>query len=254
MSKARARREFTAWLRGVQDNGVRFNTATIFDKGFFKESFSATGYSGFSRQRRPVILKDLSLLSELKERNFNIYKDFPLKFTSLEVFPDEIRKIPDQAKEELENFWATLIANSDLIDQLFTILQSLHSDANNLIPQLQDIVEEIKDQFSDLLPEDKLNNLEAAVQEINIPHVQPSMEEIFTAIEKAEVETLENRGNVSIFSLIQPLNEEAKNWLGKLFMHLIQNPDLETDVYDSLYAMNDLLLHYKSMSNSQSDV
>jgi len=234
---------FEDWLDDVLENSITINKFSNPRKSYFY----AHGIPGAN----PEIDLEPDLISSFTQGELKTFKEFPLQFTSLEVFPEEIRKIPNQSKEELENFWFQLIANTDLSDQLFTALKTFHSDPNNAIPRLQDAVEEIKDQFSDSLPEDKLKNLQSAVEEINIPQVRPSMEEIFTAIEKTEMATLEHRENVSLLSLIQPMSEEGKNWLGNLFIHLIQNPDLEADVYGSLYAMNNLLLHYKSMSNRQ---
>lgn len=204
---------------------------------------------------------------KLTERDLEVYQYFLLEFISLEIFPDEIRNIPENSKEELGKFWLKLIANRDCVNQFFASIRSFYVDP--LIPELQNIVEEIRDKFSEKLPESKINNLESAVKEICIPHPQPSIEEIMAAIKKAETETLplDNQENISLFSEIKCLSEEAKDWLRKLFIHLVKNPKLETydsDIYDLetydldkcvngiISAMNQLLFHCKKISDIKS--
>lgn len=199
----------------------------------------------------PIILPPVIIDIELTEEDLKVYQYFLLEFISLEIFPDEIRKIPENAKEELGKFWVKLIANRDFINQFFASIRSFYLDPNNLIPQLQNIVEQIRGQFSEMVPEGKINNLESAVKEIFIPHPQPSMEEIFAAIEEAETETFGNEENISLLPEIQSLSEEAKNWLRNLFIHLVQNPNLEPDVRGIIGAMNKLLFHSKKISNTK---
>lgn len=186
---------------------------------------------------------------EITERDLEIYQDFMVEFISLEIFPDEIRKIPENSKKELGKLWVKLIANPDFINQFFRSIRSFYSDSNNLIPQLQDIVGKMREEFSGMLPEIKINNLESAVKEICIPHPQPSMEEIYAAIKKAETEILESQENISLLPEIQSLSKEAKNWLRNLFVYFVQNPNLETDFYDVISAMNQLLFYCKKISD-----
>lgn len=156
-----------------------------------------------------------------------------LWLTSLEGIPEEICQIPEEEKEVIESFWTALIRNPALSDQLLEPLQTLRPDPNQLIPQLQYLVEQVREQLSAQLPQTTLQNLEAVVQEINITPTSPSIEEICEAI-AAEVENMESRGDVDILSMINSLSEEAKNWLGQFLLHLVQNPDLEADLRDRL--------------------
>lgn len=236
--------EFQTWSNGIID--IVEYKIDIDDN--YKSTFTATATT--IPLRRIINLPPIDI--ELTERDLEVYQYFLLEFISLEIFPDEIRKIPENSKEELGQFWVKLIANPDFINQFFASIRSFYLDPNNLIPQLQDIVEEIRGEFSEMLPESKINNLESAVKEIFIPHPQPSMEEIFAAIKEAETPTFGNQENIILLPEIQCLSEEAKNWLRNLFIHLVQNPNLEPDVRGIIGAMNKLLFHSKKISNTKS--
>jgi len=151
------------------------------------------------------------------------------RLTSLEGIPEEIREVPEGEKQALKSFWTTLSAKPALTNQLFTSLRTLRSEPNQLIPQLQFLVRQVREQMSDTIPQAALQKLEAAVQEISISPSCPSHEEIFEAIE-TEMEKIENRGDVDILPIIHSLSKESKSWLGQLLFHVVQNPALEANV------------------------
>jgi hypothetical protein len=158
-------------------------------------------------------------------------EDFMLRLASLEGIPEEIREVPEAEKEALKSFWTSLVDKPALTNQLFTSLRTLRSEPNQLIPQLQFLVRQVREQMSDTIPQVALQKLEAAIQEISISISPsfPSHEEIFEAIE-TEVEKIENGGDVDILPIIHSLSKESKSWLGQLLFHLVQNPALEANV------------------------
>lgn len=156
-------------------------------------------------------------------------EDFVLGLTSLEGIPQEVSRVPEQEKENLKSFWAALIGKPALSEQLLEPLQTLRSDANQLIPQLQDLTDQVRKQLSAQLPKNALSKLEAAVRQINIAPLCPPIDDIFDAI-KAESEKRKSLGDVDVIELINSLSDEARNWLGRLLLHLVQNPELEADL------------------------
>lgn len=61
----------------------------------------------------------------------------------------------------------------------------------------------------------------------------PSIEEIFGAI-KAELPKIESGEGLDILTIIHSLNSEAKSWLGRLLIYIVQNPDIEIDLRANL--------------------
>ena len=115
-----------------------------------------------------------------------------------EEIPDKIRELTEEEKEALKNFWATLISEEKLVDQLFKPLQTLQLDSDEATT-----------------PPDK------------------STEKIFEAI-KAEVEKTKSPGEENVIKMINQLSDAAKTWLGQLLLHLVKNPGLRTQLQTEL--------------------
>lgn len=208
MSRKEAMKSFGSWLETREENSISISPQP-------GTTFMATG-----RPRdNPLLLEGAITDAE----------DFMFRLASLEGIPEEIREVPEKEKETLKSFWNALSDKPALSDQLLTPLQTLRSDPNQLIPQLQFLVRQVREQMPYQLPQSALQKLEAGVQEIRISPSCPSIEEIFKAIE-TEVEKIENRGEVDILPIIHSLSKESKSWLGQLLFHLVQNPALEANI------------------------
>ncbi|NDJ26296.1 hypothetical protein GS682_33035 [Nostoc sp. B(2019)] len=204
-SKGEATNNFHTWLNKVKDNS---NLTTSSSVGNFHASADLT----------------------FGEKSGN---NLILRLTSLEGLPEDIRQIPKQEQPAIESFWDKLIENPALSDQLFAPLQTLRPDPNQLIPKLQFVIAEMRKQMSTQIPQSSLDNLDVAVREINITPPSPSIEEIFGAI-KAELPKIESREGLDILTIINSLNSEAKSWLGRLLIYIVQNPDIEIDLRANL--------------------
>jgi hypothetical protein len=135
----------------------------------------------------------------LPEKKIILYTENLLDWLlSQEVIPEKIRKLPEEEKEALKNFWAMLITEEKLVDQLFKPLQTLQLDSDEATT-----------------PPDK------------------STEKIFEAI-KAEVEKTKSPVEENVIKMINQLSDTAKTWLGQLLLHLVKNPGLRTQLQTEL--------------------
>jgi hypothetical protein len=136
---------------------------------------------------------------EFTEKKAIEYAERLLKWlNSQEGIPDRSRELPEDEKEALKNFWAMLITQEKLVDQLFKPLQTLQLDSDEATT-----------------PPDK------------------STEKIFEAI-KAEVEKTKSPGEENVIKIIHQLSDTAKTWLGQLLLHLVKNPGLRTQLQTEL--------------------
>ena len=220
ISRKQAMKRFESWLQDREENSINISQT--------ETRFVAVG--------KPRDLDN----SPFIEGAITDAEDFIFRLASLEGIPEEIREVPEKEKETLKSFWAALSGNPALSYQLLTPLQTLRSDHNQLIPQLQFLLRQVREQMLDQLPQSVLQKLETTVQEINISPSRPSIEEIFEAIE-TDVGKMESRGDVDVMQIINSLSKEGKSWLGRLLLHLVQNPDLETDVRVMLSQQDQVL-------------
>jgi hypothetical protein len=138
-------------------------------------------------------------LLEFTEKQAIEYAGRLLKWlNSQEGIPDRSRELPEEEKELLKNFWARLISEEKLVEQLFKPLQTLQlaSDGATTPPE-------------------------------------ESTEKIFEAI-KAEVEKTKSQEEKNVITMINELSGTAKNWLGQLLLHLVKNSGLRTQLQTEL--------------------
>ncbi|MEA5618362.1 hypothetical protein VB711_11010 [Cronbergia sp. UHCC 0137] len=168
-------------------------------------------------------------LSLTEDTDFDVDEFIPTnnflqRLSSLESIPKEIREVPVTEREDLARFWEIITDNPVLLNQLLIPLETLRPDPNQLISQPQDIVEQIKTELGEKIPENTLKNLETTVNEIEIPIPIPSIEEVFAAIEAKDPK-------IEILAAIDKLSPKAWKWLGTLLVYLVQNPNAEIDLW-----------------------
>ncbi len=147
-------------------------------------------------------------------------------------FSQTIPDLPQRDDQELKNFWAAIIGNDDVADQMFNAFKRLHTDRLNLVPQVQGIVHEIRATYDDHAAQGlqtAIEQLDKVVKEI-LSAQPPAPKSFLTSTREGLAQVAgsddpEAKNAQTMLDLLDALSPSTNAWLEQLLAYMSQHLD-----------------------------